>query len=193
MSATTKPRRWAVAVRSSRCAVVSVSPSSSTAVFVADGPTSDVIASLPMSSGPHPEALLPVPVGTGRFVIRATHERGVGAPPSRSLSTATHEAAPTVSTASDISAPPNPSFSAPFPQRRVDLRYLLIDPVFVTAQIGPTRRGRPQFNQPSAVAGPKDRRHLLEPADALPECPLAEELAIAVAHHRPALTVDAHL
>ena len=37
---------------------------------------------------------MPIPVGIGRFVIRATHERGVGAPSSRSLSTATHEAAP---------------------------------------------------------------------------------------------------
>ena len=26
------------------------------------------------------EALLPAPVGAGRFVIRATHERGVGVP-----------------------------------------------------------------------------------------------------------------
>src|ERR1700752_1005508 len=32
------------------------------------------------------------PVGVGRFVIRATHERGVGVPSSRSLATATREA-----------------------------------------------------------------------------------------------------
>ena len=32
----------------------------------------------------------------GRFVIRATHERGVGVPSSRSLATATHEADPTL-------------------------------------------------------------------------------------------------
>ena len=38
------------------------------------------------------EALLPAPVGAGRFVIRATHERGVGVPSSRSLATATREA-----------------------------------------------------------------------------------------------------
>ena len=37
------------------------------------------------------EALLPAPVGAGRFVIRATQERGVGAPSSRSLATASHE------------------------------------------------------------------------------------------------------
>jgi hypothetical protein len=35
---------------------------------------------------------MPAPVGASRFVIRATHERGVGVPPSRSLSTASHEA-----------------------------------------------------------------------------------------------------
>ena len=40
------------------------------------------------------EALLPTPVGASRFVIRATHERGVGAPSSRSLSTASREADP---------------------------------------------------------------------------------------------------
>ena len=34
----------------------------------------------------------PAPVGVGRFVIRATHERGVGVPSSRSLPTATREA-----------------------------------------------------------------------------------------------------
>jgi hypothetical protein len=34
----------------------------------------------------------PAPVGVGRFVIRATHERGVGVPSSRSLATATREA-----------------------------------------------------------------------------------------------------
>jgi len=32
------------------------------------------------------------PIGVGRFVIRATHERGVGAPPSRSLATVSREA-----------------------------------------------------------------------------------------------------
>ena len=32
------------------------------------------------------------PVGVGRFVIRATHERGVGVPSSRSLATASREA-----------------------------------------------------------------------------------------------------
>ena len=35
---------------------------------------------------------LAAPVGDRRFVIRATHERGVGVPSSRSLATATHEA-----------------------------------------------------------------------------------------------------
>src|SRR6476659_5211313 len=40
------------------------------------------------------EALLPAPVGASRFVIRATHERGVGVPPSRSLATASREAVP---------------------------------------------------------------------------------------------------
>src|ERR1700722_15765314 len=34
----------------------------------------------------------PAPVGVGRFVIRATRERGVGVPSSRSLATATREA-----------------------------------------------------------------------------------------------------
>jgi len=38
------------------------------------------------------EALLPAPFGARRFVIRATHERGVGAPSSRSFATATREA-----------------------------------------------------------------------------------------------------
>jgi hypothetical protein len=33
------------------------------------------------------EALLPAPVGVGRFVIRATRERGVGVPSSRSFAT----------------------------------------------------------------------------------------------------------
>ena len=42
----------------------------------------------------HPEALLQAPVGVGRFVIRATHERGVGLPSSRSLATASREANP---------------------------------------------------------------------------------------------------
>jgi hypothetical protein len=37
---------------------------------------------------------LPAPVGARRFVIRATHERGVGAPSSRSLATASREARP---------------------------------------------------------------------------------------------------
>ena len=40
------------------------------------------------------EALLPSPVGADRFVIRATHERGVGVPSSRSLATASREAVP---------------------------------------------------------------------------------------------------
>ena len=35
---------------------------------------------------------MPAPVGARRFVIRATHERGVGVPSSRSLATATREA-----------------------------------------------------------------------------------------------------
>jgi len=35
---------------------------------------------------------LPAPVVSGRFVIRATHERGVGVPPSRSLSAASRKA-----------------------------------------------------------------------------------------------------
>ena len=35
---------------------------------------------------------MPTPVRVGRFVIRATRERGVGAPSSRSLATASHEA-----------------------------------------------------------------------------------------------------
>jgi hypothetical protein len=38
------------------------------------------------------EALLPASVGASRFVIRATHERGVGVPSSRSLPTTSHEA-----------------------------------------------------------------------------------------------------
>ena len=38
------------------------------------------------------EALLPGTGGVGRFLIRATHERGVGVPPSRSLATVSHEA-----------------------------------------------------------------------------------------------------
>ena len=40
------------------------------------------------------EALLPAPVGVDRFVIRATRERGVGVPSSRSLATASREANP---------------------------------------------------------------------------------------------------
>ena len=47
------------------------------------------------------EALLPTPVGAGRFVIRATHERGVGLPSSRSLATASHEATATLCGATD--------------------------------------------------------------------------------------------
>src|ERR1700757_3505322 len=50
------------------------------------------IALLPNVGPPLREALLPSPVGVGRFVIRATHERGVGAPSSRSLATASREA-----------------------------------------------------------------------------------------------------
>ena len=38
------------------------------------------------------EALLPAPVVSGRFVIRATHERGVGVPSSRSFAAASREA-----------------------------------------------------------------------------------------------------
>jgi len=38
------------------------------------------------------KALLPMPNDVGRFVIRATRERGVGVPPSRSFATASHEA-----------------------------------------------------------------------------------------------------
>ena len=37
-------------------------------------------------------ALMPAPDGVGRFVIRATRERGVGVPSSRSLATASREA-----------------------------------------------------------------------------------------------------
>src|SRR5579884_975583 len=55
---------------------------------------------LPMSNL-RVEALLPAPVGAGRFVIRATHERGVGAPSSRSLATASHEAGTTVTRGTD--------------------------------------------------------------------------------------------
>jgi hypothetical protein len=44
--------------------------------------------STPERSSLHEEALLPRPVGVGRFVIRATRERGVGVPSSRSLATA---------------------------------------------------------------------------------------------------------
>src|SRR5208283_2648198 len=46
----------------------------------------------PSFGPPLREALLPTPVGAGRFVIRATHERGVGVPSSRSLATASREA-----------------------------------------------------------------------------------------------------
>jgi hypothetical protein len=35
---------------------------------------------------------LPTTIDAGRFVIRATHERGVGVPSSRSLATTSHEA-----------------------------------------------------------------------------------------------------
>jgi hypothetical protein len=45
-----------------------------------------------ISKPPSGEALLSAPVGANRFVIRATHERGVGVPSSRSLSTASREA-----------------------------------------------------------------------------------------------------
>jgi len=46
-----------------------------------------------LSSGPpRREALLPAPAGGGRFVIRATHECGVGVPSSRSFATASREA-----------------------------------------------------------------------------------------------------
>ena len=38
------------------------------------------------------EALLPAPVGVGRFVIRATRRAWVGVPPTQSLTTATREA-----------------------------------------------------------------------------------------------------
>jgi hypothetical protein len=44
---------------------------------------------------------LPSPIGVGRFVIRATHERGVGVPPSRSLATASHEAKVTLAHRTD--------------------------------------------------------------------------------------------
>src|SRR6185312_13880521 len=52
------------------------------------------IAVLPKRRASAWEALLPTPVGASRFVIRATHERGVGVPSSRSLATATREANP---------------------------------------------------------------------------------------------------
>src|SRR5260370_36708295 len=44
------------------------------------------------SSGLGIGGALAAPVGAGRFVIRATHERGVGVPSSRSLATASREA-----------------------------------------------------------------------------------------------------
>lgn len=47
---------------------------------------------LPNDRAATKEALLPTPVGGSRFVIRATHERGVGVPSSRSFVIATHEA-----------------------------------------------------------------------------------------------------
>ena len=50
---------------------------------------------------PRPEALLPAPDGVGRFVIRATHEPGVGVPSSRSLATAAREASESLSEATD--------------------------------------------------------------------------------------------
>jgi hypothetical protein len=46
----------------------------------------------PRAEPPQCEALLLTPVGTRRFVIRATHERGVGVPSSRSFAAASHEA-----------------------------------------------------------------------------------------------------
>jgi hypothetical protein len=50
------------------------------------------IAGLSNVGPPLLEALLPAPVGVGHFVIRATRERGVGVPSSRSLATASREA-----------------------------------------------------------------------------------------------------
>jgi hypothetical protein len=44
------------------------------------------------SYAPRPGALLPTPVGASRFPTRATRERGVGVPSSRSLATTTREA-----------------------------------------------------------------------------------------------------
>lgn len=44
---------------------------------------------------------MPTPVGASRFVIRATHERGVGAPSSRSLRKASREADLKVTRVSD--------------------------------------------------------------------------------------------
>ena len=41
--------------------------------------------------------LFVTPAGVRRFVVRATHERGVGVPPSRSLSTASREASESLS------------------------------------------------------------------------------------------------
>ena len=51
------------------------------------------------------ETLLPTPVVSGRFVIRATHERGVGVPSSRSLSTASREASASLSETTDDPIP----------------------------------------------------------------------------------------
>ena len=45
--------------------------------------------------------LFVTPAGVRRFVVRATHERGVGVPPSRSLSTASREASERLSKATD--------------------------------------------------------------------------------------------
>ena len=60
-----------------------------------DSPNVAVKHSFSSEPGPlYEEALLPAPVGAGRFVIRATRERGVGVPSSRSLSTASREASP---------------------------------------------------------------------------------------------------
>jgi hypothetical protein len=59
------------------------------------GDSANVAVRHRFSPGPGPlneEALLPSPVGVGRFVIRATRERGVGVPFSRSLATASREA-----------------------------------------------------------------------------------------------------
>ena len=53
-----------------------------------------VMAVTPLFRASAREALLPAPVGADRFVIRATHEHGVGVRSSRSLATASREAVP---------------------------------------------------------------------------------------------------